>query len=536
MKYFRRILCLMLAFFLTLGGIGPMAVSVAAADEADQLEQMISRLYAEAAAYYGRSSFHGYCGAFVNTQLYLLGISAHMLGNNGNEEFDYYASQTITTGGYRVQAYPAGRYTLEEALNAITDHGKKDAYNILVGFETTRSVAGRKYGHALLVHAIVDGTVYFMESYDIYLNDTAYPEGTPVKCTIPEFADYYARTTVDFDGVVCFGIKSYGDLCRVYPSYLTASADAGAIVRSQPCEAKVDAGSVYVRKLSADEKVTVTGLYRNPEGEYWYQLSGPEGYVRAERLHLEELLYEDLAVTNPTAPAVLRQGKGYDVGGLISAQYNSVYTVRAQAVPLSEDAEATGISAADVVEGRAYKMNGSAVAKGMAFRTLGLGSYRYDLAAIVGNYYYERGQLQIGWKTVELWSAQFQVVEGSTEGSILTFDPNGGTTTANQSVVAAGEAVLTLPSATREGDVFLGWYTAEGVRLDSGFVPQGDLTLTAKWVNQQELYDSWQQLGACRYFYSDGTTTTGCIEMDGVAYHFSSVDAMGQTWTTWTVA
>ena len=181
-------------------------------------------------------------------------------------------------------------------------------------------------------------------------------------------------------------------------------------------------------------------------------------------------------------------------------------------------------------------MNGSDVARALSFRSLGPGGYRYDLAAIVGNYYFERGQMQIGWKTVELWSAEFQVVEGSTQGSILVFDPDGGTTTAYQSVVAAGEAVGALPVATREGDVFLGWYTEEGLRLDSGFVPQEDMTFTAKWVNQQELYDSWQQLGECRYFYSDAATTTGCIEMNGVTYHFSSVDAMGQTWTTWTVA
>ena len=535
MKKFIKMICLALALILTLNPLTPIAITTHAETDS-QIEQMISRLYEETRRYYGRSSFNGYCGAFVNTQLYLLGISAQMLGNNGNEEYDCYAAQTITTGGHRVDAYPASRYTLEEALNAITSDGTRDAYNILVGFETTRTVAGRRYGHAVLVHAIVDGTVYFMESYDIYLNETAYPEGTPIKCTIPEFAAYYAKTTVDLDGVICFGIKSYGDLCRVYPAYLTATADAGAIVRSQPCEAKVDAGSEYVRRLTADEAVTVTGLYLNPEGEYWYQLYGAEGYVRAERLHLSELLYDDLCVTTPTAPAVLRQGRGYDVGGLITAQYNSIYTVRGQAVPLAQDTEALPISAADVVEGRSYKLNGSAVARGLAFRTLGQGSYRYDLAAIVGNYYYERGQLQIGWKTVELWSAEFQVVEGSTKGSILTFNPAGGSTTANQSVVADGEAILALPTATREGYVFLGWYTDEGVRLDSGFVPGQDMTLTAKWVDRVELYESWQQLGQCRYFYTDGVTTTGCIEMDGVAYHFSSVDAMGQTWTAWTVA
>ncbi len=535
MKKIIRIVSIIMALLLTFTTATPCQVQTSAASSS-QIEQLIVRLYRDAQEFYGRTSFHGYCGGFVNVQLYLLGISATMLGNNGNEEYDCYSKQTITSGGYRVDAYPGSRYTLEQALNAITDNGTKDAYNILVGFETTKSAAGSRYGHALLVHAILDGTVYFMESYDIYLNNWAYPEGTPIKCSIADFADYYARTTVTFDGVICFGIKSYGDLCRVYPSYLTAVADAGAVVRTQPCEAMVDESSSHVRTLTAGEELTVTGLYLNTVGEYWYQLKGDEGYVRAGQLHLSQLLYDDLSITKPTAPAVLRQGKNYNVDGLVTAQYNSIYTVRVQAAPLAESAEVQGISATDVVEGRTYKLGGSAIAKQLSFKSLAVGGYRYGLAAIVGNYYCERGQVQIGWKTVELWSAEFQVVSGATAGSILSFDSNGGTAATNQCVVAAGEPVGSLPAAQKEGHVFLGWYTAEGQRLDGATIPAGDMTLTARWISEQELYENWQEQGECWYFYSDGATTTGCIEMEGVVYHFCSVEAMGQTWTTWTVA
>jgi len=43
-------------------------------------------------------------------------------------------------------------------------------------------------------------------------------------------------------------------------------------------------------------------------------------------------------------------------------------------------------------------------------------------------------------------------------------------------------------------------------------------------------------MGQCLYFHCDGLTTTGCVEIDGALYYFTSVDAAGQSWTLWTVA
>lgn len=534
MKKFFRIFSLILVFLLLTAMVMPASVKTSASSVSD-IEKQIRRVYQQAREHYGRSSFHGYCGGLVNAELYYLGITNKVLGNNGNQAYDYFCGQTITNGGYRVRAYSPSRYTLEQALNAITENGTKDVYNVLVGFQATHSAAGSRYGHAVVIHAILDGVVYYMESYDVNLNGKRFPEGTPVHCTISEFAAYYKRTTVSLDGVIYFGTKSYADLCRIYPSYLTVTADGGAALRSQPCEANVDASSQHIRTLEAGEILTATSLYLNTDGEYWYQI-GDEGYVLAGQTQVGELLYDDLTVTEPTAPGVLRQGKGFNVEGVVSAQYNSIYTVRAQVTQLDGEETAPATSATKTVEGKTYNLKNSEISKELTFRLLDTGSYRYDLAAIVDNHYYDRGQLQIEWKTVALWSSDFQILEGSASYHILSFDANGGFVEPDQKVVTAGEAVDVLPTPVLEGSVFLGWYTEDGQRADLTLAPESDMTLTAKWIDEQELYENWQALGQCLYFYSDGLTTTGCFEMDGTLYHFSSVDAAGQSWTIWTVA
>ena len=529
-----RFISLLLVLILTVSA-GMPALRISAASGSD-IEKQIRSIYKKCQNYYGRNSFHGYCGGLVNAELYFLGISTTVLGNNGNQEYDCYSKQTITSGGYRVRAYAPSRYTLEQALNAITENGTQDAYNILVGFQKTKSVAGSRYGHAVVIHAILDGRVYFVESYDLTINGKRYPEGTPISCSIKEFADYFAKKTVTLDGVIHFGTKSYADMCRLYPSYLTVSANAGAVVRTQPCEANVDATSEHIRTLTAGEVLTSTGLLLNTAGEYWYQVDGGRGFVKASQLQPVQFLYDDLQISKPTAPEMHRQGKSFQVGGTVTSQYNSIYTLRAQAVLLDGETETQATTAIEVVEGIEYNLKSSSIAKDLTFRRLECGNYRYDLVAVVGNHYFERGDMQIEWKTVALWSSNFQVVDSSTKFSILSFDPCGGNAATNQTIVAEGEPVGTLPTPQLDGHVFLGWYTEGGERLTESVVPQEDMSLSAQWISEEELYENWQELGQCLYFYSDGLTTTGCIEMDGTLYYFSSMDAAGQNWTVWTVA
>lgn len=532
----RRIISLAMAILLALSWV-PSTPTEAAAITPNEIERQIIRIYNEAKEYYGRNSFDGYCGKLVNGQLYLLGITSRVVSNNGNDEYDEYCNQTITSGGYKVKAYPAKNYTMLEALNAITENGTKDAYNILVGIEKTKSTMGSRYGHACMIHAIIDGKIYYMESYDLKMNGRFYPEGTPIVCTIEEFVKYYSYSMREFDGLILFGLKTYADQCRTYPANLEITGSVGAAIRTEPCDSKLDSRSKHVRTLKTEEQLRVTGIYLNTAGEYWYQL-GDDGYIRASQTKVSQFLFDDVTVKSPEAPEILRQGKSFYIKGTVRSKYNLISTLRAQVFRIDEQGQTQAISTTDTVEGTSYNLSDSSISKGLTFRKLSVGNYRYDLAAIVGNYYVESGRLQVKWQTVDLWSSDFQVLEESTGYHVLTLNPNGGSVALNQTPVTVGDSASDLPIAQRPGYVFLGWYTkAEGGdRVDEAFVPTADMKLYAHWISEEELFASWQERGECLFYHSDGLTTMGSFILDGIVYYFSSVDSVGQSWIMWTAA
>jgi hypothetical protein len=147
-------------------------------------------------------SFKGKCGRYVGLQLVALGINTKYLGSNGNRAYDLYKNKTETTGGYKITAYPAKKYSLKEALIAIAE-ADPHARNILVGFEKGTSKAGKKYGHVMFIHGIENGMVYFSDSYAQTVNGKRYKEGEPIVCSIDTFVQRYKKYKLD--GVIHFG-------------------------------------------------------------------------------------------------------------------------------------------------------------------------------------------------------------------------------------------------------------------------------------------------------------------------------------------
>lgn len=536
-KYLRR-LSLILTVVMILGAVLSAPVS-ASPTTAAQIKQQIAATYKKSKSFYGWDSFHGFCGALVNAQLYLLGITDTVLGVDGRDAFDTFKRLSVTSGGFGVKAYPAGLYSLKSALNAITKNGTADAYNILVGFQKTPSVLGRRYGHAVVIHAILDGTVYFVESYNVTINGVYYKEGTPLTASIEDFAAYYADTTTQFDGVIHFGLKTYADSCTEYPSNATGTVVAEGNIWSQPCEDGVNGASQIMGQLTAGQQVEITGLYLNTENQYWYELSGGEGgYVPVEMLSIAQLRYEDVKLSNVAAPTVLTKGRSFSVKGAVTSQINSIYSIRARVYRPEADQMVQVINTSDTVEGKAYDLLRSKISGGLSFRTLEAGQYRYELAAIVANYYVEGGQLMTGWNTIVLWSSDFLVVEDQTKGFTVSFDACGGTTPLNQSVVPQGMSIGNTDVAQRPGYVFLGWFTeAEGgERVTADFVPEENMTIYAHWVSHEQLCNEWLAGGNCWYLYSDGVTTMVCMELEGALYYFSAMEPMCQSWMVWTDA
>lgn len=531
-KKLSKLLSFAMALILAVSVIIPSQVN-AAGTTAAQITAQIKRTYSKSRSSFGRS-FDGYCGTMTGYQLYYLGITTSRERQNGNESFDRYCNKTYSSGGYRITAYSAKNWTLKEALNKITDNGTKNAYNVLVGFESTPSRAGRRYGHSCVIHGIVDGTVYFMESYPVYVNGTHYREGVPIGLSIDDFCDYYRSTTTKFDGVIHFGAKDYADGCSRYPTFFEGLILDEADLMSQPCFAQQDSSSELLDTLTPGTKVTAVSIVKNTEGAFWYQVEGEtSGYVYAEQIQAGSFRYEDVTLENVSAPSALRQGKSFKVKGEINARYNRLYTVRSQVFSLAEGLQEQVLATADMVEDTRYSLKNSAISQELVFRDLPIGSYRYELAAVVASYYYSFGQLQVRWETVPLWNSDFCVTEKKSDAWQITFDECGGTVDLNRISVVDGDALGQLPDAQRGSEVFLGWFTEEegGERVAAEYLPESDMTLYARYSTPEALQSA---ADAFWYVYADGITVIGCAEIDGVLYHFAVPDLSGFGSPLWT--
>ena len=518
-KKLTKLLLVVLALLLVLG-VFPAAKTVAVQSKEDRILQQITDTYQLALTSSNRYSFRGYCGAFVNWHVYLLGITNTVPTVNGNQQYDFYAKQTVTSGGFAVEALPARKYSMKEALNFLTENGTVNVYNLIAGFQYTNTTAGLKYGHAVFIHAVIDGMVYFSESYSTNFLGTYYPEGAPIVCSIDRFCKYYGGWTT-YEGMIHFGLKTYQDECEFFPAYLYATADRQTQLYTAACTPDVDASSAVVRTLYPGERLNVIGMYRNTQGEYWYQVKDGEiCYVPASHTVMESLRYDDVTVTDISAPTEQRQGNIFNIQGNIKSTYNQICSVRAQIFTITEQGLKHWMTTTDTVTDNSYSLSYSVVSNRMAFRLLEQGSYRYEMAVVVSNHYFADGLLQTQWTTLKLWCSDFRVVEKKGGTASVEFDTCGGSANLNAAEMELGQTLGDLPVATREGYRFLGWYTAPegGTQVGADYVLQGDLRLYAQWAEAEDR-SGWFWENDRTYYMIDGQRVEGFFQVDGITYY-----------------
>lgn len=528
-KKILRILSLSLAILLL---VSVLPQEISANDlQIKEIRKQITSTYKSAKRWSGRPSFSGYCASLVNWQMYLLGITEEKLSNNGNQEYDYFSKLTHTSGGYSVRAYPDERYSLEAALNLVSQNGTKDAYNMIVCFQSTNSAAGRRYGHAFFVHAVLDGIVYFSESSSVSINGKYYAEGSAIAIPIKEFCDYYAKWA-KYEGLIYFGRKTYADECIHFSSNLYVSVTESAPLYSSPCTSETDSRSQYRYELRAGEKLHVVGLYQNTEGECWYEVDdGHTGYIPADKTLLIATDYSDIRTANIVSPHNLRAGNVFNLKGQILSDHSYIHTVRAQVYSVAEDGLSLVYSTTATVDSTDYSLNGSTLSNNLAFRKLKKGTYQYMLAAVVGNYYVENGEVKLEWKTIPLWTAQFNVVSSRGGVSSVVFNANGGHTELNQIEIKNGSAIGTLPVPQRDGYRFLGWSTQHegGEIIDGLHIVEENTVLYAQWAID-EAAQGWYPVDGTWHYLSGGKAYEGFIEDDGLVYY---TDENGTPVTGW---
>lgn len=541
----KRLLSLLLAAALTLVMLPQPAR--AAETKAEALENLIRNTYRSALRRAGRSSFAGYCGTAVNYQTYLLGIDTRVYGCDGNNEFDMYRDMGTTTGGYRVKSYPAGEYTLRSALNEITCDGTQDAYNILVGFQRTKTAAGSIYGHALLIYGILDGMVYFTESYATSLDGQYWGEGAAISVSIDTFCEAYDRWTT-FDGIAYFGLKSYADACESWNGVMYAMVPRQVQVAAEPSDPGIHDGAMTEYVLEAGERVKVDALLKTPGGGTWYHVSAGvrSGYVEADSLMYLCDGAPRVSLTDMKMPEAIRRGVGFVVRGTVSSRDALIEKLEIRVWSAEQDTplfsgEVTGSSGS-------LSLDTPKLDRDMTFRSLPVGSYRIAVEATLRYNSLKNGSVTQVTEKMEVWNSEFQVVADWKLYPLVAFNGNGGTAEISQTAVMKGQTLGDLPTARREGWIFSGWsFDPEGKQpANAQITVDSAVTLYAQWKKDEAAYYGWKAMEDGRWVYyagnaplegwftshglrfyqnSDGSVLSGWQKLDDAAYYFNAAGA-----------
>ena len=132
---------------------------------------------------------------------------------------------------------------------------------------------------------------------------------------------------------------------------------------------------------------------------------------------------------------------------------------------------------------------------------------------------------------------------------VVRFQGNGGRTPTAQANVKGGQTIRDLPTPTRNGYDFVGWYTAKngGTRVTEQTIITGKITIFAHWEKQTgsvkvgwkyvpeddcwyyvsangSYYTGWQTINGKRYYFmSNGAMRTGLMKIGGNYYFFYNV-------------
>lgn len=477
----KRILALMICFVLTVG-MFPFQTDAATETEKQRISNQIRDIYWMTLSETGMDSLHGYCGTMAGWELYFMGVTETAVTQNGNEMYDLLSNGDKLTQGYTAHCYPVSRYTLEEALYTVTDGGKRDVYDLMVGFQWTNTAAGSLYGHVVVIHAILDGMVYFSEGFTTPFQ----PEPSePMICTIEEFAEYY-DSWASFEGLIHFTEGSYVAGCDTYGSSLFI-----AVKEASPMYAQPTAGDANViRTVPAGERLYANALCQNDLGEQYYRIveAGGEYFISAE--YTEPIWFTDdgLTVSDIALPEQLKAGSGFRVSGTIRSERS-----RISGVLIEVTNEMGQVVTGCEIEKSSYMvdLNSDSVNTRVDIRNLPEGNYTYRIYCDVSNCY----------------SAEGRIVENTQRITVATKN-----FTIGQADPKAVETMLSTQRRTSKN----GWRYED----NKWFYYEDDVCRTG-WFCYE---------GVDYYLQEDGSAATGWQEINGKMRYFSQTGAMRIGW------
>lgn len=477
----KRILAFALAALLLLGLVA-MAVQ-AAEEESPVLAEKTLAVYQQCLETAATEDFQGYCGRLAGYQLYHLGVTRSAEIRNGKDLYDYHAAHSVSSGGSYISTYSAQEYTLEEALNALTENGTRDVYNILLGFEWTNTEAGGTYGHAAVITGIENGIVYMVEGYRTPLGGEG---GSLIRCTIAQLAKFFDEWTI-FEGLVHFS-RGFIDSCRRYSTDIFVRPRFDITLRSLPCLVGQNECR-ELRSISAGERLWVTAVLEDSQGDLFYEVRDGEqvGYIVAQTAALIRTNAEVLSLDDFAAPRFLKSQEQGRLQGIIRAANGLVGEVEI----VITDAEGKQVvrqrRIADSVSFDLSEFN-----EALPLDTLEDGGYTLSLYGSTASAYVREDSLDYSYATRLLRTHSLWVGTGF-QGNLRLTDEQ------------PQEEIL------RDGWVWENntWYYYENGTPRTGW---------------------FRSYGVEYYLKEDGSVTTGWAEIEGEERYFTSTGAMSVGW------
>jgi len=470
-------------------------------NEDERIRYQIEDIHKESLKRAEKDSFAGYCGLEVSWELYLLGINSYLQTMDGNAHYDYYSALDTTTGGYLVKSYDAEEYSLRKALNTITCNGTRNVYNIMVGFEKTTTEAGQIYGHVTMIHAILNGNVYFVEGFA-----TPYTaeEGIPIVVTIDEFIEYWKGWT-EYEGLVYFGTK---DPLAIYDGQKTdlfIQCDLDTPVYQLPEQ------GASLRTAARGERLHANGIYEDGVGGFYYRIDddGETGFVPSGNVSVLRLNFDAIQISDLKVPEVQKEGKFFYHGGKVSSDNLVFENVYITIFDLNDTVVMEGVT-------QMRTLANWSLWNQVDFRQLPIGCYNYTVSADVVCTYISGDELVQETQRTVLARHMFTV------GNVVQPKQNEETVTYDGWVYLDGTWYC-----YDQGQPRSGWLCNDGV----DYYLQEDGSVTTGWLEINGHLRCFTQTGALRtgwiylqdgtkYLLRNGICAVGWKTVDGARYLF----------------
>ena len=246
-----------------------------------------------------------------------------------------------------------------------------------------------------------------------------------------------------------------------YATYTVSNAE-GSDLRNRPYK-EYGYEDTSVSAVDFGAEVVIIGFYENENGVTYARTES--GYwIYATDLEKKEDLVS-LSISGETKPTAIEEGSSFGLKGTVTSKSSNisaltagVYTPDGAVVTEKTVDPASTVASLSLVD--AY----------ISFGKLSVGSYVYKVTA------------KNAISEATLVDQPFTVYKN---GEVtVTFDANGGQCDTTSLDITSGETVSALPTPTREGFDFLGWFDENGGEFTAETAVTADITVTAKWTSE----------------------------------------------------